>query len=332
MKNKPQSALPYRIRADLLLQLSALSHASIGPLQALPMIKLPAPYQERMVATLQAVKRGKNLADAGLQSSLWTPLEAGLIQAALAAGDPTPTYRHLAKYYEERAQQIASVKSRMMLPAMMALMSLFISPLPQLVSGALSLGAYLWQALRSILLAVGLIATGIHAYRRFQMRPADAPASVLDQILLALPILGKMHKRRNLCDFWQSMALMLEAGLPMFEALPLGLQAASNVLLRRELARILPLMQAGLSLSDAVRAIPGINDSALLGMIQTGEGSGSLPEMLAHYARAENASLALQQRQVADWIPRIAYALIAAVIAYGIIKSGAFNPHVPADL
>ncbi len=332
MKNKPQLALPYRIRADLLQQLAALSHAGIPALQALPMIKLPAPYQSRMTATLHAVKRGKNLADAGLQSSLWTPLEAGLLKAALAAGDPTPTYRHLANYYEEKAQQIATIRSGMTRPILMGIVALFVPPLPQLVAGSLSVGAYLWHAVRSILLAAGLVAGGIYAYRRFQMRPADAPASWLDQVLLALPVFGSMHKRRNLCDFWQSMALLLEAGLPMFDALPLGLQGASNVLLRRELARILPRMEKGATLAEAVRSLPAINNDTLLGLIQTGEASGTLPEMLSRYAKGENASLILQQRQVAEWIPRIAYALIASVIAYGILNSGAFLPQVPKDL
>lgn len=332
MKSTPHLALPYRIRADLLQQLAALSHAGIAPLQALPMLKLPGSYQNRMEATLQAVKRGKNLADAGLQSGLWTPLEAGLIGAALAAGDPTPVYRQLASDYQEKARQIASIKSRMTLPVVMGILSLLIPPLPQLVSGALSMGAYLWQAARTILLVSGLVAGGIYAYRRFQVRPADAPVSWLDQVLLVLPVFGKMHKRRNLCDFWQSMAILLAAGLPMFDALPLGLQGASNVLLRRQLARILPLMQKGATLAEAVRSLPEINDGTLAGLIHTGEASGTLPEMLSRYARGENASLQLQQSQIAEWIPRIAYAFVAATVAYGILKSGAFSPHVPDNL
>lgn len=333
MKIKQHLALPYSLRAELLLHLAALSHAGIGPLQALPMIKLPGRYQTRMTETLNLVKRGKNLAEAGLHSGLWTPLEAGLLGAALAAGDPTRTYRHLAQLYQEKAQQISRIKSRMMLPAFMALAALFIPPLPQLVAGSLSLGGYLWQAIRSILLAVGLVGGGIFAYRRFQMRPLDAPTSLLDQVLLALPVFGKLHKRRNLCDFWQSMALMLEAGLPMFDALPLGLQASSNVLLRRELAKIQPRMQKGATLAEAVRALPAISDATLLGLIKTGEASGQLPEMLEHYAKGENASLALQQEQIAEWIPRIGYGLISALIAYNLIKGGGGAvPKVPHDL
>ncbi len=332
MKKTPHLPLPYAVRADLLHHLAALEHAGIAPLQALPMIKLPAPWQARVEATRRGMMRGQNIAQAGLQSGLWTPLEAGLLQAALAAGDPSPSYRRLGEHYTEKAQQLKAMKSRLMLPAVMGLLSLFISPLPQLVAGTLSGGAYLWQALRSILL-VGVGVTGmVYLFRRFQMRPLDAKPEALDHILLALPLFGRMHKRRNLCDFWQSLALLLQAGLPMFEALPVALQSASNVLLRIELARILPRMKKGASLAEAVRAIPAINEDSLLGLVQVGEASGSLPEMLARYANGENASLAMQQAQVAEWVPRIIYAIISATIAYGIIKSGAFGPHVPDDL
>ncbi|MFZ6656974.1 type II secretion system F family protein [Undibacterium sp. TJN19] len=332
MKNTPHLPLPFGVRADLLHQLAALSKAGIAPLRALALIKLPGGYQTRMLATLRGVTRGQNLAQAGQESGLWTPLEAGLLQAALAAGDPTSTYRRLAEHYQVKAQQLASIKSRMALPIFTGLLSLFVTPLPQLIGGTLTMAAYLWSVLRPVLLCAILFTGGVYAMRRLQMRPINARVSAIDSILLALPVFGKMHKQRNFCDFWQSIALLLEAGLPMFEAVPLALHGVNNVLLRRDLAQILPRMQKGATLADALRALPKINNSALLGMVQTGEASGSLPEMLDHYAKGENASLALQQKQVAEWIPRIAYGMIAAVIAYGILKSGAFNPHVPEDL
>ena len=331
MKKITHLALPYQLRADMLSQLAALSHASIAPLQALPMIKLPGKDQARVDGAVAGLKRGKNLADAGLQSGLWTPLEAGLLQAALAAGDPTSTLRHLASHYQEKARQIASVKSGMFKPGLMVLVSLFVTPLPQLVAGSLSTAGYIWHIVRALAILGGLIFGGIHAYRSYQMRPANAPVSAMDKLLLDLPMLGDMHKRRNLCDFWQSMALMLAAGLPMFEALPLAQQAASNVLIRRQLARILPQMQQGSSLDQAVASIPTIHDDTLSGLIKTGDASGQLPAMLERYARTENASLALRQQQVSEWIPRIVYAIVAAVIAYGIIVSGAFNPHVGGE-
>lgn len=35
---------------------------------------------------------------------------------------------------------------------------------------------------------------------------------------------------------------------------------------------------------------------------------------------------------VAEWIPRIAYALVALLVGYGLIHSGAFMPSLPPEL
>jgi general secretion pathway protein F len=38
------------------------------------------------------------------------------------------------------------------------------------------------------------------------------------------------------------------------------------------------------------------------------------------------------QQQVADWIPRIVYGVVMLWMAYSILTSGAFMPHVPEEL
>jgi general secretion pathway protein F len=329
MSNNTHTPLPYALRSDLFAQLAQLERAGIAPQQALDMIKLPDRYQARVAATQRGLARGQNIAQSGLHSGLFTPLEAGLLHAALAAGDPSPSYRRLSGHYQERAQQLSGMKSRLLLPAFMCVLAFVIVPLPHLVSGSLSAGAYVFQALRPIGLAALLIAAGMHFFRRWQMRPADAKPSFMDRWLLSLPFLGNMHRRRNLCDFWQSLSLLLKAGLPMFEALPVALQGAGNALVRGDLSRILPRMQKGATLADALRAIPAIHDKTLIGLVQTGEASGTLPDVLARYSSAEADELSRQQQQLADWVPRIAYAAVAGMIAYGILTSGALGPHVP---
>lgn len=331
MTSTPHLPMPIGMRAEMLQQLAALSKAGIAPAQAMPMIRLPGRYQARMDGTRRAMQNGQNIAQAGLRHGLWTPLEAGLLGAALAAGDPTPMYRRMADYYTEKARQLSGIRSRLMMPAFTFVMFLFVTPLPQLVAGTLTMGAYLWQALRALGLVAAVVMAGQYGLRRFQMRSVDASASWADHFMLRLPVFGAMHRRRNLGDFWQSMALLLEAGLPMFDALPLAMQAADNVLIRQELARILPLMQQGMTLSDALRGLPSIANPTLLGMVHTGEASGSLPEMLTRYAKTESIQLEQQQRLVAEWIPRVIYSMIAAMIAYSIFKSGAFMPHAPLN-
>ena len=70
----------------------------------------------------------------------------------------------------------------------------------------------------------------------------------------------------------------------------------------------------------------------LLSMVVTGEASGTLPEMLMRFADSETEHLASFDRQLAAWIPRIFYTLVAVATVKSILSGHAFMPSVPNDL
>ena len=120
------------------------------------------------------------------------------------------------------------------------------------------------------------------------------------------------------------MALLLESGVAMFDALPLALQAINNGVIRAALGRILPRMEWGSTLADALPGIDFLDLPLLPGLVQTGEGSGTLPEMMRRFADGEDARLAQQQWTL--WLARIVYVIVAGMIASGILSSGAIGP------
>lgn len=330
---KPRlSPLPYQIRADLFLHLATMEQAGVPVMKAWSMLKLPEPFQARVDVTRRALGKGQDIARAGRSSGLWSELEAALLAAAQNAGSPGPVYRRLAGFCQQKAQAWAQIKSRMILPTFLCIAALLIQPLPQLVAGTLSAGQYLWQFFRTIGSIGLLIALGLFLYQQWQSSGVSAARLPIDRLLLQVPLFGKLHRRRNLCDFWQSLALLLEAGVAMFEALPLALQTTSNGVIRQQLAQILPSMQAGAVLSQAVRDLDVPGQYGLAELVQTGETSGTLPEMLERHANGKNENLMEAQRQLAAWLPRIAYTLVALAMAYSILTSGAFGPRVPDKL
>lgn len=332
MRPRHFSPLPYQLRADLFLHLATLEAAGVPPSKAWAIVRLPAPFQERLDQARRLIARGQDIAAAGLASGLFIPLEASLLKAALAAGDPSPSYRRLADYYAQKAAQWSQIKSRMMLPLFMWVASMLIQPLPQLITGALSVGMYFFAVLRSLGLCALAVALGLWLHRRWQMAGVSAARDGVDAWLLRVPMFGDMHRRRNVCDFWQSLALLLEAGMPMFDALPLALHTTNNGLIRREWARILPRLQAGAPLAQALSGIGYLAQDNLQPLVVTGEASGMLPEMLQRYARFEQDRLAHSQQQLAEWLPRIVYGIVAGMMAWSLLTGGGLGPQVPADL
>ncbi len=330
---KPRfSPLPYQVRADLFLHLATMEQAGVPVIKAWSMLKLPAPFQVRVDLTRRALGKGQDIAMAGRVNGLWSELEAALLAAAQNAGSPGPVYRRLATFCQQKAQAWSQIKSRTMLPAFLVVAALFIQPLPQLVAGTLSAGQYLWQIIRAIGSLGLLIGLGLFLYRQWQISGVSPARLPVDRLLLQVPVFGKLHQRRNLCDFWQSLALLLEAGVAMFEALPLALQTTSNGVIRQQLARLLPSMQTGAVLSQAVRELDVPGQYGLAELVQTGEASGTLPEMLERYANGEHENLMEAQRQLAAWLPRLVYVMVALAMAHSVLTSGAFGPQVPDNL
>jgi general secretion pathway protein F len=313
------SPLPSTVRSSLFAQLAAMEKAGLPADRAWALIQLPKVPQARMQAVSNAIARGASPAVTAQKAGLFTPLEASLVRAALAAGSPLHVYQRLAQTCAQRASNEGKVRSGMVLPIAMLILALLIGPVPQLVAGTLTAGAYLLHVLKPLLALAGL------AYV-FSLVKASASASAWP---LTLPLVGKAIARENALYFFESLALLLEAGVAMFEALPTAVASIENAAIRKAYARLKPAMQRGAPLSQAL--VQKIADPMYLGnadvleFIATGEGSGTLPEMLFRHVNTEAESLALYWANVAAWAPRIAYSVVAAWMAYGLLTGGGFG-------
>jgi general secretion pathway protein F len=269
--------------------------------------------------------RGIDAAKAGEQSGLFTLLEARLVRAALIAGSPAPIYQRLAAYYSQRARQWAAMKSRLMLPALVLGIALLVEPLPALVGGTIGLNGYAWRVVAPLL----VIAALVMVMRWLWVQGGETKSRSFYQ---RVPIYGPIFVRSNLRDFFESLALMLEAGAPMLEALPPAIETVIDGDIRGELGRARLRIEKRETFAAALGGVSYLQGSPALAYAHTGEESGKLAELLMHHAEMESEAIANFYEQVAAWLPRIVYALVAIKIIVGIFSSGAFGPRVPRDL
>ncbi|QDL52954.1 type II secretion system F family protein [Rhodoferax aquaticus] len=313
------SPLSSQVRSSLFAQLAAMEKAGLPADRAWALIQLPKVPQAHMQAVSNAIARGASPAVAAQKAGLFTPLEASLVRAALAAGSPLHVYQRLAQTCGQRAINEGKVRSGMVLPAAMLILALLIGPAPQLVAGTLTAGAYLLHVLKPLLALAGL-------FYVFKQAKASASASAWP---LKLPLVGKVIARQNALYFFESLALLLEAGVAMFEALPTAVASIENARIRKAYAQLKPTMQRGAPLSQAlvqrIAAPMYLGHADVLEFIATGEASGTLPEMLFRHVNAEAERLALYWSNVAAWAPRIAYALVAGWMAYGLLTGDALR-------
>ncbi|HEX9391699.1 MAG TPA: type II secretion system F family protein [Usitatibacteraceae bacterium] len=313
MSTSTPAPLPLRTRAALFTQLAALENAGLPAARAFAMLELEGEAQSRIAQTQQLLARRGDIAAAGESSGLFTKLDARLIRAALLAGSPGTMYRRLAEVYTQRAAQSATVKSRLLLPAFLFLAALLIGPLPGFITGTIGMGAYAWKILRPLLLTGVLILLG-------------------RQLLPYLPPFNRINARRNRRDFFESLALMLEAGIPMLEALPAARDIIDDAGIKREFASIAPRIAKGATLAQALAALPRGEDAHLVSFVETGEQSGTLPEMLFRHVALETNSINDFYAQLAVWAPRLVYGLVVLWMAYSLVSGPGMAPQLPAEL
>jgi len=286
---------------------------------------LPSPAAKRLKAMKALASRGIDAAKAGEQSGLFTTLEARLIRAALNAGSPAPTYQRLAEHYSLRARQWATMKSRLMMPAAVLVIALLVQPLPALIAGSIGVKAYVWQATWPVLAIAALV--GVLRWLGNQGGVAKGKS-----LYQKVPLYGPIFVRSNLRDFFDTLSLMLEAGVPTLEALPAAIDTVSDGDIRRELTRVRQRVEDQETFATALEGVPYLQGSRALAFAHTGEESGKLPEMLRHHAAMESEDIGRFHEQMATWLPRVIYALVAIKVIVGILSSNAFMPRVPKDL
>lgn len=323
------TVLSYAERAQLFAQLGALEQAGVSVERALAIVQLRPQMQPRVSVMLRHLQQGRDVARAGQLAGLFSPLEVTLLQAAQRAGSPARLYQRLADGYAQRAEQAKVLRARLLLPAAVLLLALLVQPLPSLVAGDLSLGGYVWGVLKPLLVFGGLWCVVRHLIQRAE-QPAAAHASLMDEGLLRLPLLGALYVRCNLRNYSESLGLMLESGMSMFDALPKATATLSSNSLRRDFITLQQRVLTGASLAAALQSLDVPDKAQLVGLVHTGEASGTLPGALLGYANRQNQALASFQTQFATWVPRLAYALVALWMAYGLLAGASvFTPALP---
>jgi general secretion pathway protein F len=332
MEQRLAVPMRFHIRADLFGQLAAMEEAGLPFDKVLDIVHLPPGEGARLKATRRWIRLGVGIAEAGRRSGLFTPLEASLVRTATVSGSPARTYRLIADQCARRAARIKAIKSRTAVPAVMIAVWIILGPVPNLVTGSLTLSSYLAKHL------LPWIGVGAAAYllfdalRRRQSSGGSFWEVRLDGVLPFVPLFGPMGVRRNLRDFFESLALLLEAGVAILEALPIALDTVRNQALKSQLAQIKPRIESGASFGQAIAGLTLFGRTQAYELIRTREASGALPRMLLRYAEAETAAIDRFDDLVAEWIPRLAYTSTALLVGYGLIHSGAFMPSLPQEL
>lgn len=305
--------------AYLYVQMAQLQKAGIAPQEALQQVlagKADKEAAARMRTALRHMRRGASVAEAGQRSGLFLGFDAALLAAGEICGEYP--FEHLAESYQARVRRSRMIRSRLWLPLMVLGMALLVRPLPALVAGDIGAGAYVSS---SFGVFAALLLGGYVLWQMSKLLRRIGLGALWERVALRLPWFGEIHKRRCLLEFTRTLGLLVQAGVPVFEALPKAVATLPNRVLQQRLACVEDALHRGASVGEALSCAEAF-DPHLLTLVRSGEHAGSLDGVLLHYARLEEETVSAHEESLARWLPRVVYALVAGWMIASLLGDG----------
>ncbi len=128
---------------------------------------------------------------------------------------------------------------------------------------------------------IAVVAVLVVAYRAFA---ATASGRVtLDKIKLRLPLFGDLVRKSSISRFSRTLGTLVTSGVPILQALNITRETAGNHVVGEAIGKVHDSVKEGESIVQPLEA-SGIFPPMVISMIDVGEETGQLPEMLLKVA------------------------------------------------
>jgi type IV pilus assembly protein PilC len=132
-----------------------------------------------------------------------------------------------------------------------------------------------------VLLGFAALVGGIFGFRYWARTPSGAER--VDRFLLKIPVAGEVWLKYQVAQFSRVLGTLLIGGIPLLQALDTAADSLGTQVLKKVLASAVKLVREGQALSQSLRKTK-IFPSLSLDMIEVGESTGALPQMLTSVA------------------------------------------------
>ena len=131
---------------------------------------------------------------------------------------------------------------------------------------------------RTYVLVVAAALAALGAFLFFWAR-TETGEEKIDAVRMRLPILGNIWIKYQVAQFSRVLATLLQGGIPLVQGLETAADSLGTALLRKSLERVGRLVREGQPLSGSL-ANTGVFPPLAIDMIEVGESTGALPQML----------------------------------------------------
>lgn len=285
-------------------QLATLIDAGLPLLRALNTLirqEKNAVLRNAMTNMATAVESGGTFSEALAQHpGIFTKLYVNMVKAGELGGVLEIVLTRLAEFQEKSEKIKGKVVSAMVYPivvlliavAIMAFLLVFIvpkfqqifadmlggKPLPGLTQFVIAISNAFKE--NFILIGVGIVIL-IVAYKLFAKTPFGA--LFIDRFKLQAPLLGDLVRKSAISRFSRTLGTLVSSGVPILQALNITKETAGNIVIANSISKVHDSVKEGETIVTPLEA-SGVFPPMVISMIQVGEETGQLPDMLIKIA------------------------------------------------
>ncbi|MCY4471640.1 MAG: type II secretion system F family protein [Kistimonas sp.] len=292
--------------ADITLftrQMATMIKAGVPVLQGFDITieGLDKPAMKSLIMEVRSdVAGGTTLAEAlSRHPRHFDPLYCNLIQVGEQSGALDTLFDRVATYKEKTELLKSKIRKAMTYPIAIVLVALVVSgillvkvvpqfeqvfanfdaELPAFTQLVIGMSEFMQESWAMLL---GAVVAGLYGLKKL-LQTSSRARDKRDQLLLKIPIIGRVIERSSIARFSRTLSTTFSAGVPLVEALDSVAGAAGNAVFRQATTSIKASISGGQRLQTAMRET-GVFPSMDVQMVAIGEESGLLDEMLDRVA------------------------------------------------
>ncbi len=245
---------------------------------------------------------------------IFNKLYINMVKAGELGGVLELVLTRLAEF-QEKAQKVANkVKAAMAYPVIVLIIAILImwallvfivpkfeqifhemlsgKPLPLITQIVINVSKAVQTHFILIILGVAAFIVGYVLFSR-----SEQGRAILDRIRLRIPVLGDLLRKSAISRFSRTLGTLVTSGVPILQALNITKETAGNVVIAMAISKVHDAVKEGESIVQPLE-VSGVFPPMVISMIDVGEETGQLPEMLLKVAdvyddEVDNAVVAL---------------------------------------
>ena len=247
------------------------------------------------------VQGGNTFSDAlALHPRIFNDLYVNMVKAGEIGGVLELVLNRLAEFQEKAAKIKNKVVAAMVYPiivitmaiAIMGFLLVFIvpkfeaifhdmlgnRPLPVITMFVINLSKLVqnhWPVI------IGLLVAVVAGYKF--MNRTTSGRSIIDRLKLHLPLFGDLNRKTAISRFSRTLGTLVTSGVPILQALNITRETAGNMVIAGAISQVHERVKEGESIVQPLEA-SGAFPPMVISMVDVGEETGQLPEMLLKIA------------------------------------------------